>query len=232
MPSRRLIHSLETRYGRQHSQKKNPERVRYYAPFTVTEDRIYLSGFRGTFAYATDDGSQLWQRDELGLFKRALAIDGSLYFQTGRTLSVLDPESGSLEREHKLTNEFNRNISGPAYRPADGLLYYAVETAPGKPDIVRAVKSATGEVQWNLEIPSPHMQNRPVVGDGLLYLVSGEAHVDKIEQNRLFAVDPNRQELAWTVQSGAAFKPPVVGENHVFIVSHGTDKGYLTAGPW
>lgn len=207
--------------------KDNPERVGYYPPFTVTKDRLYLSGWKGVFAFSMDDGSLVWQRDDLDLFRRALVVDGSLYCQHGNTLNVIDPESGSQEREH-IFDENSIEAYGPAYRPADGRFYYAIKDQSG-PNLVRTVDPMTGEVEWELQIPSSRTQTRPVVGDDFIYVVSGDTRVDRIGQNELLAIDPDRQEIAWQVQSRAALKPPVVGQNRVFVASHGTDKGFLTA---
>ena len=207
--------------------KDDSDRVGYYAPFTVTEDRIYFSGHEGVFAYSTDDGSQVWQRDDLDLFRRALVVDGSLYCQTGNTLNVIDPESGSQEREYEF-DENNIEAYGPAYRPADGRFYYVVKDDFG-PNVVRAVDPTTGEIEWDLSVPFSRTQTRPVIGNDFLYAVSARNNVDQIDQNELVAVDPDQQEIAWQVQTRAALKPPVVGENRVFVASHGTDKGFLTA---
>ena len=232
--TRDAIYALNAQSGNQIWEtslpKDDPDRACYYAPFTVTEDRIYLSGCKGMFAYSTDDGSQLWRRDDLDLFKRTLLIDGLLYCQTGHTLNVIDPESGSTNRNHTLSDGPNTGLYGPTYRPADEMFYYVVDTAVrGDPDLVRAVDPSTGEVEWDLEIPFSRTQTRPVVGDDFLYVVSGDARVDRIEENRLFAVDPELQELTWTAQSRAALDPPVVGRDHVFVASYGTDEAFLTA---
>jgi len=224
------LNALDTATGEERwstTLPKEEDRICYSPPLELDDERAYISGCRGTFAFDRETGEQQWQRADPNGAMTIIRLGERLYCNRGSEVYALEPASG----ERIWRKELNDDIHGDFYGPTehDGTFYFAVWFQADERSAIVAVDPADGTVLRTIDVGDVQLQTAPVVADGTLYVASGRSNVGEYDRNRLYSIDLDAREVSWTGETKAVYTQPVVRAGGVYLVSHGSDRSYVQA---
>lgn len=222
------LHAFDPQSGDEHWQTtlpKDGDRVCYAPPLLVTEERLYVSGCRGTFAFDAATGKKLWQAPEPARVMNMIRMGDRLYCSRGSQLTALRVSNGSVVWKRSLSEHINDDFYGPV---SDGeRFYYAVWRTHEKRSTVITVEPATARIHKERELGNLPLNSLPTLTDDGLYVATGHSMVGEYKQNTLFALDPTTLEVEWESTLRAVYTPVAVENGRVVAVTHDSEQPYL-----
>ncbi|USZ72922.1 PQQ-binding-like beta-propeller repeat protein [Natronosalvus halobius] len=146
----------------------------------VVDETVYLRADDGSVhAYEAEDGSQLWQTDDLGADRTPAFADGTVYVG-GDGLTAVDAEDGDVRWQRDL--EYSDGIRSPnvadetVFVVGDGVLY--------------AIDATSGEAHWQFEPDDGELHEMSVpIDDGVVFVA---------DETRLYAREASDGSERWT----------------------------------
>lgn len=177
-------------------------------------------------------GHLVWRSSEYGPGTSARAIDnaapvvsnGAVVFMSAiQDWTVYSPDAvtGQL---HWAATEPNTTLA-TAVSVANGTVFLASAVAAasgyGVPRL-RALDAFTGATKWQLDVGAGDLKDRPVVADGVVYLVMTANQVyppPLYPPKTLLAVGADYGELRWSTNVSGSSAAPAVAEGIVFVTA-------------
>lgn len=207
----------DTRWEFEQSFDEPPEARSLTTPAVSSDGTtVYVGGnfeygekpqFRHGRMYALDpqDGTRLWGVEFDDNVSSPTAGDERIYFGTRYgTMEALATDTGRREWSLEIGGDV---VSSPAL--VDGTIYFGA-------DAIYAVDAASGEVQWQFDLPEETFwsSSSPAVADGVVYIGSGVLG----REGRIYALDAEDGTERWHREFDApVFTSPAVVDGTLYV---------------
>ncbi|MFC6989215.1 PQQ-binding-like beta-propeller repeat protein [Haloplanus sp. GCM10025708] len=169
----------------------------------VGHGRVYANG-EGLLAIDAGSGSVDWRAPLGGDRLTRPAVAGDAVVVTNRRDGVVVAYDAAAERRWRRRTD----VETRSPTVADGTVYVATTSDPGRSGRLLALDLSDGSEQWAVDTPSPRRGTRPVVGSDAVYLgCTGRNHGTLVALRR----SDGSERWSFTDGNSGVYEPVVAG---------------------